>query len=246
MSQLFKGIALFTPGGDFFYCIDPSKQGRWHLHLCVRLQEILNLSEPPHFLIPGYTATIDRWLDSNTGELKTAAEAYPAVKRYQPLLNAAFGTEELVWQTVPWEDSTCNPILLETYREQFPQLWQDHDLVVRIESAEKLDSWKKPPAPSFESILQPENTTGYVLRLFISGNNMGTEQTLKVLHQMLEEGLGNSYTLKIIDILKYPEEAEINQVSATPTLLRVSPAPVRRIVGELSDWTRVLQILTSS
>ncbi|MFM6041706.1 MAG: circadian clock protein KaiB, partial [Dolichospermum sp.] len=39
--QLFKGIALFTPGGDLIYCIDPSKQGRWHLNLCAALREIL-------------------------------------------------------------------------------------------------------------------------------------------------------------------------------------------------------------
>ncbi|MFM7558989.1 MAG: circadian clock protein KaiB, partial [Cylindrospermopsis raciborskii] len=57
LPQVFKGIALFTPGGDLIYCIDPSKQKRWHLHLCGVLQQILNLSEPPHFLVPCYTAT---------------------------------------------------------------------------------------------------------------------------------------------------------------------------------------------
>ncbi|WP_239651521.1 hypothetical protein [Neosynechococcus sphagnicola] len=47
--NLFKGIALFTPGGDLIYGIDVSKQSRWHLHLCTALQELLGLTEPPHF-----------------------------------------------------------------------------------------------------------------------------------------------------------------------------------------------------
>ncbi len=242
MSQLFKAIALFTPGGDLIYCIDPSKQGRWHVHLCVALQEILNLPEPPHFLIPGYTATIDRWLDPNTGSARTVAEVYPAVQRYQPLLNAAFGTGELVWKTSPWEDSSCNPILLDTYRTAkgqlrgpFEALWEDHNLILQI----------SPPGGRVESKREISPCAGYVLRLFVSGNSRTTEQTLVRVHQLLEQGLGNSYTLKVIDILSSPEEAEMNQVAATPTLVRVFPLPVRRIVGKFADPSRALQILTT-
>ncbi len=88
---------------------------------------MLDLPEPPHFLVPGYTATIDRWIDPHSQQLKTLAELYPAVQRYQPLLNALFGIGELVWQIAPWQEQFCNPIVLETYRDQFPQLWQDHD-----------------------------------------------------------------------------------------------------------------------
>lgn len=96
-SQLFKGIALFTPGGDLIYSIDPNKQGRWHSHLCAALQEILDLPEPPHFLVPCYTATIDHWLDPRTQQVQTFAEAYPAVIRHQAILNTLFSREELVW-----------------------------------------------------------------------------------------------------------------------------------------------------
>ncbi|MDJ0558735.1 MAG: circadian clock protein KaiB, partial [Microcystis sp. M53599_WE4] len=34
LPDIFKGIALFTPGGDLIYCIDPDKQTHWHLNLC--------------------------------------------------------------------------------------------------------------------------------------------------------------------------------------------------------------------
>ena len=85
--QFFKGIALFTPGGDLIYCLDTEKKSRWHTHLCGALQGMLGLSESPHFLIPSYTATVDKWLEPRTQKLRVSAEAYPAVLKYQTLLN---------------------------------------------------------------------------------------------------------------------------------------------------------------
>ncbi|WP_353931900.1 circadian clock KaiB family protein [Okeanomitos corallinicola TIOX110] len=239
-SQLFKGIALFTPGGDLIYCIDHSKKGRWHLHLCVALQEILDLSEPPHFLVPCYTATIDHWLNPRTQEIQTFAEAYPTVMRYQPLLSAIFDTGNLVWQAAPWQEGMCDQMVLATYRSSFPQLWEDHDLIVRLDAK---DSWAKYQPPRLKS--QPETMTnqGYVLRLFVAGHSMTTERSLENLQDLLERSLGYPYTLKVIDVLTHPEQAEINQVSATPTLVKVWPHPVRRIVGDLDNVEKLLQML---
>lgn len=49
LPQVFKGIALFTPGGDLIYGIDPHKQTQWHSHLCQGLQAIMGLTDSPHF-----------------------------------------------------------------------------------------------------------------------------------------------------------------------------------------------------
>ncbi|NJL47349.1 MAG: circadian clock protein KaiB, partial [Leptolyngbyaceae cyanobacterium SM2_5_2] len=73
----FKGLALFTPGGDCVYAIDQHKRERWHLDLCAALQNALCLPELPNFLLPCYTATVDRWVDATSQELITVAEAYP-------------------------------------------------------------------------------------------------------------------------------------------------------------------------
>lgn len=237
--QLFKGIALFTPGGDLIYCIDPSKQGRWHLHLCSALQEILDLPEPPHFLVPCYTATIDHWLDPRTQQVRTFAEAYPAVIRYQALLNAIFGTEELVWQAAPWQEGLCDSMVLTTYHSSFPQLWEDHDLIVRLDLSEPVPKYHQPVIAQKEQL----TTQGYVLRLFVAGHSGTTERILENLHELLERSLGQPYTLKVIDVLTHPEQAEINQVSATPTLVKVWPHPIRRIVGELDRVEKILQML---
>ncbi|QLE55148.1 circadian clock KaiB family protein [Nostoc sp. TCL26-01] len=236
--RLYKGIALFTPGGDLIYCIDPHKQGRWHSHLCGALQEILDLPEPPHFLVPCYTATIDHWLDHQTQQVRTFAEAYPAVLKHQVILNAIFNTGDLVWQPAPWEDGLCDRMVLGTYRAAFPQLWEDHDLIVNLDLSEQITKYHPPVKTVAKAPLKT-----YVLRLFVAGHSANTERILQNLHELLERSLGYPYTMKVVDVLTNPEQAEIDQVSATPTLVKVWPLPIRRLVGDLDNAGKILQML---
>ncbi|NJK56656.1 MAG: circadian clock protein KaiB [Pleurocapsa sp. SU_5_0] len=248
LPQVFKGIALFTPGGDLIYGIDPSKKNQWHAHLCHGLQKILNLAESPHFLVPQYTATVERWLDPSTHQLKTIAEIYPAVQQYIPLLQVLFELDpKTEWQIAPWQENYCHRAVIETYKPHFPQLWQRQDLVVRLDpqqSAKLTDEDSK----TFEHQIKLANSPqieGYNLRLFISSAHDRAEKTLSNLHQLLEERLTNPYSLKVIDVAKNPEQAVIHQVLTTPTLIRVSPEPIKRIVGQLDDISRVLKIISS-
>lgn len=245
LPKIFKGIALLTPGGDLIYGIDPSKQTQWHTHLCHGLQNILNLSDSPNFLVPGYTATVERCLDPSTNQLKTIAEVYPAVKRYIPLLQVLFELESTTkWQTAPWQEEYCSRAVIETYKSHFPQLWQRHDLVVRLDPQQPANSASENLSTLQNQAASP-HPEGYNLRLFISGNDDHAEQTLSNIHQLLEEGLTSPYTLKVIDVAKNPEQAAIHQIFTTPTLIRISPKPFKRIVGQLDDIPRVLNIIAS-
>jgi len=235
LPQAFKGLALFTPGGDCVYAIDLQKRARWHLQLCLAVQELLGLPEPPHFLIPCYSATIDRYLDANTQTVVTVAETAPAVWRYRAVLNAVFGLEGITWRVKPISIELCNPLAVAPYRERFPQLWTGHDALVRVGEVGVSGTWPMED--------EDAKTEGYVFRLFIRGDSSTTEETLLRLHQTLELALGHPYTLKVIDVLKHPQQAEADRVSATPTLIRAWPGPVRRIVGEIDDFTRILGIL---
>lgn len=243
---VFKGIALFTPGGGLVYGIDYKKQERWHLHLCIALRNLLGLSEPPHFLVPCYTATVDRWRNHRTQQLQTVAEASPLVLRYQTLLNAVFGTDDLTWQPAVLKEGVCDAVVLSTYRQQFPQLWEPHDLVVRYDQTEPYAQLQQgTPIASVEPSLSYPEAKGYVLRLFVSGHSLATERTLQTLHRLLEESFSHPYTLKIIDVSQHPEQAELNQVSATPTLVKVWPRPLRRIVGDLDNVDQLLRLFES-
>ena len=274
LPKFFKGIALFTPGGDLVYSIDPNKQARWHLHLCLTLQEVFGLTEPPYFLLPGYTATVDRWQNQQTGKVEVCAEVHPPVARYLPLLQVLFAIENS-WQVAPWREEHCNPVILEAYRQEFPQLWESRDLIIRLDCQQpyhddrslarnrvKLESNSASlPYGKASSMQYPKKQLvfdrlpvggarkshhrGYVLLLFIASNNINTNQTLDSIHYILEKGLSSPYNLKIIDITKNPEQAEKNQVSATPTLVRIWPQPIKRIVGEITDLERVIKIISS-
>lgn len=253
LPETFKAIALFTPGGDLVYGIDPSRQARWHIHLCSGLQEIWSLPELPHFLVPAYTATVERWRDPKTQQLKVVAEVYPAVRRYIPLLNVAFGLKNhQEWNIISWQEEYCSQAILETHRQQFPQLWEERDLIVRLdpqhhERQARVDNLKvdnSPGKPEIEAIANNVKTD-YILRLFISGSNPSAEKTLANIHQLLERGLTAPYTLKVIDLDKHRQRGKSERVMVTPTLIRVSPPPVKRIVGELDNIEQILQIISS-
>ena len=54
------------------------------------------------------------------------------------------------------------------------------------------------------------------------------------------EHLAGRYDLKVIDVYQDPEATRDLQVVATPTLVKVLPEPLRRIIGDLSNKERVL------
>lgn len=148
----FKGIALFTPGGDVVYCIDPLKRSRWHLDLCTALQSHLQLSSPPYFLVPCYTATADCWIDPKTQKRVITAEAQPRVLRYQALLNILFQTDAQIWRPIyRLDDNDCGPSMIDAYRQQFSELWEPHGLILEVTgdpSAQDPKDSKDRPSPA--------------------------------------------------------------------------------------------------
>lgn len=241
----FKGIALFTPGGDVVYCIDPHKQSRWHVQLCSLLQYLLNLPEPPHFLVPSYAATLDRTIDPQTQRIHDFAERSPLLRASQPILNTIFQTQGLVWQEITLPDELIDPIVLDTYRSQFPQLWETHDLIMRYEPTPTIADFSPVDLPLPPVSAPIANPQGYVFRLFVSGTNTATERTLQRLHRLLEDLLTQPYTLRVIDVTQHPEQAEQDHVMATPTLVRVHPLPIRRLLGNFDNAEQLLSLISS-
>ena len=60
------------------------------------------------------------------------------------------------------------------------------------------------------------------------------------LRNLCEEHLPGRYTIEIVDLLENPKLALGDQIVAIPTLVRKTPAPMRKIIGDLSDRERVL------
>jgi len=80
----------------------------------------------------------------------------------------------------------------------------------------------------------------YILKLYVAGNTPSSIRALKTLNNILEKEFQGVYALKVIDVLKNPQLAEEDKILATPTLAKILPPPVRKIIGDLSDHERVL------
>ncbi len=80
----------------------------------------------------------------------------------------------------------------------------------------------------------------YVLRLFVAGHSARSERAIANLREICENDLGGHYELTVVDVLERPAVAEQEKVAATPTLIKVLPEPIRRIIGDLSDRDQVL------
>jgi circadian clock protein KaiB len=80
----------------------------------------------------------------------------------------------------------------------------------------------------------------YVLRLFVTGTTVRSQHAIANMRRICEEFLSGRYELEVIDIYQEPEKTRELQIIATPTLVKVLPEPLRRIIGDLSDQEKVL------
>jgi circadian clock protein KaiB len=84
-----------------------------------------------------------------------------------------------------------------------------------------------------------------VLQLFIAGRTPRTEHAIATLRQLIEQRLiGHPCELVIVDVLTDPQQAEERHILATPTLIKMSPLPQRRIIGDLADADGLLAALS--
>lgn len=80
----------------------------------------------------------------------------------------------------------------------------------------------------------------YVLRLYVTGTTVRSARAIANLRRICEERLLGQYDLEVVDIYQDPEAAREHQIIAAPTLVKLLPQPLRRIIGDLSDHDRVL------
>jgi circadian clock protein KaiB len=82
-----------------------------------------------------------------------------------------------------------------------------------------------------------------LLRLFVTGTSHRSLRAIEAVEGMCNEFLNDSVRLEIVDVLQRPDEAETEKILATPTLIRQLPGPPRRVVGDLGEPLRIIQLL---
>ena len=83
-------------------------------------------------------------------------------------------------------------------------------------------------------------TDEWILRLYVAGQTARAVAALRNLEAICEEHLAGRYRIEVIDLLKQPQLARGDQIVAVPTLVRHLPAPMKKIIGDLSNEERVL------
>jgi len=83
----------------------------------------------------------------------------------------------------------------------------------------------------------------YKFRLYIADEAYNSTQALANLNAMCRENLPGHHEIEIVDVFRQPKRALEDCVFMTPTLIKLAPHPVRRIVGTLSQKSIVLQTL---
>jgi circadian clock protein KaiB len=79
----------------------------------------------------------------------------------------------------------------------------------------------------------------YSFRLYVVGASPGSSRAIALIKAFCEQFLKGRYLLEVVDVYQQPALADEERIFATPTLVRMSPLPLRRIVGNLADPQRL-------
>ena len=83
----------------------------------------------------------------------------------------------------------------------------------------------------------------FQFRLYVAGDAANSAQAIANLYALCRTYLPGRYKVEIVDAFRHPGRALADSIFMTPTLLKLAPAPPRRIVGTLSQIEPVLQAL---
>jgi circadian clock protein KaiB len=83
----------------------------------------------------------------------------------------------------------------------------------------------------------------YVLRLYVAGSTAQSGRAITNIKAICETYLKDRYGLTVVDLYEERETARQDQIRVAPTLIRQSPLPIRRLIGDLSQTDHVLAAL---
>ena len=86
----------------------------------------------------------------------------------------------------------------------------------------------------------------FVLKLFVTGTTQMSARAIVNTRRFCEEHLKGRYSLEVVDITRDPSIASKEQLLALPALLKISPSPVRRFIGDMSQVEKILNGLNIS
>jgi circadian clock protein KaiB len=81
------------------------------------------------------------------------------------------------------------------------------------------------------------------LRLYVVGESPNSVAALRHLRALLAAYPSRKVDLEILDLIKHPEWGVRDGVLVTPLMIKLAPAPERRIFGTLKDTDVLVSVL---
>ena len=85
--------------------------------------------------------------------------------------------------------------------------------------------------------------SSFKFRLYVAGDTPNSTQARANLGALCRENLPDRHDIEIVDVFREPKRALADGIFMTPTLVKLLPSPVRKIIGTLSQTQSVLQAL---
>jgi len=90
------------------------------------------------------------------------------------------------------------------------------------------------------SIRAQRSDERYILKLYITGLTSRSSRAIENVRAFCQKHLHGRYDLQVIDVYQQPALASSEQLLAVPTLIKKLPLPLRRLIGDMSDESRIL------
>jgi circadian clock protein KaiB len=84
---------------------------------------------------------------------------------------------------------------------------------------------------------------GLSLRLFVAGDSPDSCMAIANLKGLFPNGAGPEVEIEIVDVQHEPARGAREGILVTPTLLKLSPPPACRILGNLKNRDALLRLL---
>ncbi|MHB0936814.1 MAG: circadian clock KaiB family protein [Armatimonadota bacterium] len=94
---------------------------------------------------------------------------------------------------------------------------------------------------AFEQAVAQQGDVRYRLRLYVTGATPRSTLAIANARSICERYLYDRYDLEVIDVYQQPATLRDEQVVVAPTLVKLDPPPLKRLIGDLSDLERVLR-----
>ncbi|QPK61862.1 circadian clock KaiB family protein [Methylomonas sp. LL1] len=80
-------------------------------------------------------------------------------------------------------------------------------------------------------------------RLYVAGDALNSAQALANLTSLCRARLPDRHRIEVVDVYQEPKRALADGIFMTPTLIKLTPTPTRKIVGSLNRMQPLLLIL---